>query len=62
LGQVQEGLVDFAREQVLRGLTESPVVQDDLEKLGADVAAGKMTLREAADRIAVDFLRERGGG
>ncbi|MGA0094174.1 MAG: methylmalonyl Co-A mutase-associated GTPase MeaB [Chthoniobacterales bacterium] len=59
LGQVQEGLVDFAREQVLRGLTESPVVQDDLEKLGADVAAGKMTLREAADRIAVDFLTSK---
>jgi LAO/AO transport system kinase len=62
LGQVREGLVDFAREQVLQGMTESAVVRDDLERLGADVAAGKMTLREAAVRMAGDFLRERGGG
>lgn len=62
LGQVREGLVDFAREQVLRGMAESAVVREDVEKLGAKVADGKMTLREASTRIAGDFLRERGGG
>ena len=62
LDQVREGLVDFAREQVLRGLAESAVVREDLGKLGAEVAEGKMSLREAAGRIAGDFLRERGGG
>ena len=60
LRQVQEGLVEFAREQVLAGMLESSVVQDDLGRLGREVAEGKMTLREAAMRIAGDFLRERG--
>ena len=60
LGQVQEGLVEFAREQVLAGMMESRVVQDDLGRLGREVAEGKMTLREAAMRIAGDFLRDRG--
>jgi LAO/AO transport system kinase len=62
LGQVQEGLVEFAREQVLVGMVGSDVVQRDLGKFGAEVAEGKMTLREAATRIAGDFLRERGKG
>ena len=62
LGQVQEGLVEFAREQVLAGMMDSRVVQDDLGRLGSKVAEGKMTLREAAMRIAGDFLRERGKG
>jgi len=62
LGQVQEGLVEFAREQVLAGMVGSDVVQRDLGKFGAEVAEGKMTLREAATRIAGDFLRERGKG
>ncbi len=62
LEQVREGLVDFAREQVLRGMAESAVVREDVEKVGAKVADGKMTLREASTRIAGDFLRERGGG
>ena len=60
LGQVQEGLVEFAREQVLAGMMDSRVVQDDLGRLGSKVAEGKMTLREAAMRMAGDFLRERG--
>ena len=60
LGQVQEGLVEFAREQVLAGMVGSDVVRQDLGKFGAEVAEGKMTLREAATRIAGDFLRERG--
>ena len=58
--QVQEGLVEFAREQVLAGMMQSEVVRGDLEKLGAEVAEGKMTLREAATRIAGNFLREGG--
>jgi LAO/AO transport system kinase len=62
LGQVQEGLVEFAREQVVAGMVGSDVVQRDLGKFGAEVAEGKMTLREAATRIAGDFLRERGKG
>ncbi len=62
LGQVQEGLVEFAREQVVAGMVASEVVQRDLGEFGAEVAGGKMTLREAAGRIAGDFLRERGGG
>ena len=60
LCQVQEGLIDFAREQVLRGMMQSEVVQDDLGRLGNEVSVGKMTLREAGSRIAGDFLRERG--
>jgi len=59
LGQVQEGLVEFAREQVLSGMMQSEVVRGDLGKFGAEVAAGKMTLREAATRIAGDFLASR---
>ena len=59
LGQVQEGLVEFAREQVLVGMMDSRVVQDDLGRLGSEVAEGKMTLREAAMRIAGDFLASR---
>jgi LAO/AO transport system kinase len=62
LEQVQEGLVEFAREQVLAGMVASEVVQRDLGKFGLEVAEGKMTLREAATRIAGDFLRERGKG
>jgi LAO/AO transport system kinase len=62
LRQVQEGLVEFAREQVLAGMVASDVVQRERGKFGAEVAAGKMTLREAATRIAGDFLRERGKG
>jgi LAO/AO transport system kinase len=62
LRQVQGGLVEFAREQVLAGMVASDVVQRERGKLGAEVAAGKMTLREAATRIAGDFLRERGKG
>jgi LAO/AO transport system kinase len=62
LGQVQEGLVEFAREQVLAGMMQSEVVREDLGRFGAEVAEGKMTLRAAASRIAGDFLRERGKG
>jgi LAO/AO transport system kinase len=60
LGQVREGLIDFAREQVLAGMAGSKVVQRDLEKFGTAVAEGQMTLREAAARTAGDFLEERG--
>jgi LAO/AO transport system kinase len=62
LGQVQEGLIEFAREQVMAEMMQSAVVRDDLGKLGAEVTSGAMTLREGAARIAADFLRERGKG
>ena len=62
LRQVQEGLVEFAREQVLMGMMQSKVVQGDLGRLGSEVAQGRMTLREAATSIAGDFLGERGKG
>ncbi len=61
LSQVREGLVDFAREQVVAGMVGSPVLQDDLANLGAEVATGKMTMREAAARIARDFLASKSG-
>jgi len=59
LRQVQEGLVEFAREQVLAGMVESTVVQQDLDALGGMVAEGKMTLREAAGKVAADFLASK---
>jgi LAO/AO transport system kinase len=59
LRQVQEGLVEFAREQVLVGMLESSVVQEDLSVLGGMVAEGKMTLREAAGKVAADFLASK---
>jgi LAO/AO transport system kinase len=59
LAQVQEGLVEFAREQVLAGMLQSPVVEKDLADFGAAVAEGKLTLREAAAQIARDFLAAR---
>jgi LAO/AO transport system kinase len=62
LGQVREGLIDFAREQVLAGMAGSKVVQRDLENFATEVAGGEMTLREAATRIAKNFLQERGSG
>lgn len=57
--QVQEGLLEFAREQVLAGMLQSPVVEKDLADFGAAVAEGKMTLRKAAAKIAQDFLAGR---
>lgn len=59
LRQVQEGLVEFAREQVLAGILESSVVQQDLNAFGGMVAEGKMTLREAAGKVAADFLASK---
>jgi LAO/AO transport system kinase len=59
LRQVQEGLVEFAREKVLVGMLESTVVQQDLNALGGMVAEGKMTLREAAGKVAADFLASK---
>jgi len=54
--------MEFAREQVLVGIESSNAVQRDLSQFGADVAAGRMALREAAAKIAADFLREQGKG
>lgn len=57
LAQVREGLVEFAREQVLAGMLQSPAVENDLAVFGAAVADGKLTMREAAVKIAQDFLK-----
>jgi putative protein kinase ArgK-like GTPase of G3E family len=59
LRQVQEGLVEFAREQVLARMVESTIVQQDLNAFGGMVAEGKMTLREAAGKVAADFLASK---
>lgn len=56
LAQVREGLLEFAREQVWTGMVNSPVVERDLADFGAAVAAGKLPLREAATKIARNFL------
>ena len=57
--QIREGLMEFAREHVLVGMEDSDLVRHDLGRLGADVAAGGKTLREAAAQVAADFLRNR---
>ncbi|MBU3665259.1 MAG: methylmalonyl Co-A mutase-associated GTPase MeaB [Chthoniobacterales bacterium] len=59
LSQVQEGLIDFAREQVLAGMMESAVVRKDVGNFGVSVAEGRMTMRDAATRIAGDFVASR---
>ena len=58
LQQVQEGLLDATREQVLATMASSPAVVERLEARGRAVAAGTMTLRAAADDIARGFLSE----
>ncbi|MBJ7327004.1 MAG: hypothetical protein JHC52_06630, partial [Chthoniobacterales bacterium] len=58
LRQEQEGLLDFAREQVLLGMAGSKSVQDELALLGGKVAAGEMTLRDAARQVAECYLGE----
>jgi hypothetical protein len=42
---------------VLAGMLQSPVVEKDLADFGAAVAQGKLTLRDAAAKIAQDFLK-----
>ncbi|MEY4299886.1 MAG: hypothetical protein RIR25_1122 [Verrucomicrobiota bacterium] len=61
LRQEQEGLLDFAREQVLLGMAGSKSVQGELALLGGKVAAGEMTLRDAARQIAECYLGEARG-
>jgi len=61
LRQEQEGLLDFAREQVLLGMAGSKSVQDELALLGGKVAAGEMTLRDASRQIAECYLGEARG-
>lgn len=56
LRQVEQGLLESAREQVLAGLEEHPAVCRDLAELATPVSEGRMTLREAASRVASDFL------
>jgi len=56
LRQIEEGLNESAREQVLLEMEESGAVRNDLVQLAAGVAVGEITLREAAAKIAEDFL------
>ena len=56
LRQIEEGLIESAREQVLLEMEESGVVRNDLVRLATGVAVGEITLREAAAKIAEDFL------
>lgn len=60
LHQVREGLAEFAREQVLVEMASSERVRDDLISLSESVAAGSVSLRDAARRIAADFLKSGG--
>jgi LAO/AO transport system kinase len=56
LHQVREGLVEAAREEVAAAMTRSAQVAEELESLTGDVGTGRMTLREAAAKIASGFL------
>ena len=56
LHQVREGLFDFAREQVVAGMVDSVAVARAVDALGEGVAAGQLTLREAAGKVAAEFL------
>lgn len=62
LHQVREGLAEFAREQVLVAMASSESVRDELVSLSESVAAGKVTLRDAAGKIASDFLKSGTAG
>ena len=57
LHQVREGLMEFAREQVVAGMMSSRVVKEDLDRLGEAVSGGDMTLRAAASQVATDYLK-----
>ena len=56
LHQVRDGLMEFAREQVISTMMQSRLVTDDVKRLGESVAGGSMTLRDAAAKVAADFL------
>ena len=56
LHQVRDGLLEFAREQVMCAMMSSREVRDDVKDFGDAVAGGTMTLRDAAERVATDFL------
>jgi len=58
LRQVQEGLLDCAREQVLLGMAGSKWVQNEMPLLAGKVAAGEITLRDAARQVAERYLGE----
>ncbi len=57
LHQVRDGLTEFAREQVVSAMMQSRSVTDDVKYLGESVAGGSMTLRDAAAKVASDFLK-----
>ena len=56
LHQVRDGLMEFAREQVISTMMQSRSVTDNVKRLGESVAGGSMTLRDAAAKVAADFL------
>lgn len=59
LHQVREGLFEFALERMVAGMTGSTAVARSVAELGEGVAAGELTLREAAAKVAADFLASR---
>lgn len=57
LRQVREGLMEFAREQVIAAMMSSGAAVGGVNRLGESVARGDMTLRDAATGVAMDFLK-----
>lgn len=57
LRQAHEGLMEFAREQVVSALMTSKAMAGEAEALGESVVDGKVTLRDAATQIAQDFFK-----
>lgn len=60
LHQIREGLFECAREQVVAAMARSGELAGRMEALGAEVAAGRSTLRDAAAKIATAFLSSGG--
>lgn len=56
LAQVREGLYEAAREKVIEALEESSALARGMDALAPGVASGQTTLRDAAARVAADFL------
>lgn len=59
MDQVREGVMDFAREQVVAALYQSGVAAARLDILSRGVGEGSITMRDAANRIAEDFLQRQ---
>lgn len=59
MDHVRVGVMDFAREQVIAALYQSGAVAADLDSFSRCVGEGTMTMRDAASRVAEEFLRSR---